>query len=366
MADRIVESVERLKRSCNAVRTLSALVALVALSLGACLSSGPDHDAARDPALESAIQKGLACVARAYDGNSFRDDYLQYEYQGEAVVSPLAGYRLTYRILDAYFIVLMLRQAGVTPGEAGSLFDRAEAVTAALVPAWRAKGIYNLRRNPARDGIALDTYAILAVLRHDAGMGRVVEAGLDGDGWLAADFYVGDEAFRRLADESWAARALLIADPSKGLEVVRGICRQASQALGSESDPLARANLVIHALGALGDLPRPSGSVDTQPDALLASLRDEALRLLPSEEIRQDTLTLGNLVGAVISARALPAEALAPYILDLAARQNADGCWSVSLDPNDSSGRVFATLRVALTLGQYETLRSEMLRRAGS
>lgn len=319
-------------------------------------ASAPARSAAVDPALQSSIAKGLACVARAYDGNSFRDDYLQYEYAGEAVVSPLDGYRLTYRILDAYFIVLMLRQAGVAPGEAGGLFDRAEAVTTALVPAWRAKGIYNLRRKPARDGIALDTYAILAVLRQDAAMGRVVEAGLDGDGWLAADFYVGDEAFRRLADESWAARALLIANPTKGLEVVRGICRQAVQGLGTETDPLARANLVIHALGALGDLPRPGGA---GLDDLLPPLRDEGLRLLQQEAIRHDTLTLGNLVGALISGRVVAAEAIAPAIQDLAGRQNADGCWLASLDPNDSSARVFATLRVALTLGQYATLRGD-------
>jgi hypothetical protein len=357
----------------NAVNRIAAPVALAAALLGACSGSGPAREltgeAARNPAsdptgppaiasaLEPSIRRGLACVARDYDGNSFRDDYLQYEYPGEAVDSPLDGYRLTYRILDAYYIVVMLRQAGMAPGEAGTLFDRAEAVTAALVPAWRAKGIYNLRRNPVDGGIALDTYAILAVLRRDAAMGRVVEAGLDGDGWLPADFYVGDEAFRILADESWAARAVLIADPPGGLDAVRRIGRQALRGLDTESNPLARANIVIHALGALGDLPPSVGSDDAELVNLIPPLRQEGLRLLRVEEVRYDTVTLGNLVGALISGGAVTADTIAPAIQDLAGRQSADGCWSGSLDPNDTSGRVFSTLRVALTLGQYATLR---------
>src|SRR5260221_11031837 len=143
-----------------------AAALLVALALGAC-SGRPRVDAlpVDEAVLHGSIERGLACVARMYDGDSFRDDYLRFEYPGEAIESPLPGYRLTYRILDAYFIVLMIRQAAVPPGEARSLFDRAEAATAALVPQWRRKGIYNLRREPVHGGIALDTYAILAVLR---------------------------------------------------------------------------------------------------------------------------------------------------------------------------------------------------------
>jgi len=332
---------------------------LVALCLAACRGPGALDDAVVEPSAE----KGLACVARLYDGNAFRDDYLRYEYPGEAIESPLVGYRLTYRMLDAYFIVQMIRQAGVPPGEAGLLFERADAVTAALVPRWRRQGIYNLRRNPAHGGIALDTYAILAVLRRDREMGRVVEAGLDGDGWLAADFYAGGEAFRRLADESWAARAVFVADPPAGLEAMRGICRRALEALGHERDPSARANLVIHALEGLKDLPpsvfEATGQQDPPLEEMLRALRQEARRLLRAEAIRSDTLTFANLVGALVLWHDRPApaavsdESLAPEIQELIRRQEDDGCWSVSLDSDDASGRVFATLRVVLALGRF-------------
>jgi len=293
-----------------------------------------------------------------YDGNSFRDSYLQYEYPGEAIESPIPGYRLTYRVLDAYFIVLMIRQAGVPPGQARELFERAETATGSLVPLWRRRGIFNLRRDPVRGGIALDTYAILAVLRHDAAMGRVVAAGLDGTGWLANDLYAGEEAFRRLADESWAARAMLVADPSSGLEAIRETCRQTAAALRTENDPMTRANLVIHALEALADLPQSESADVRPPDPLLdvarRDFRDEALRLLGIEAIRHDTLTFGNLVGALARIPAASDDSLAPCVAEIVRRQDEAGCWNVSLDPKDTDGRVFATLRSVLTLGRYE------------
>ena len=331
-----------------------AVAAVAVLALLGCPGRRP-HPAGE---IGSAVARGLACAAGAYDGNSFRDDYLRFVYPGEQLGSPLPGHPLTYRTLDAYFIVLMIRQAGVDPGKAGPLFDRAEAMTAALVPLWRRSGIYNLRRNPAPGGIALDSYAILAVLRRDREMARVVEAGLDGDGWLPADLYVGDEAFRRLADESWAARAVLVADPQAGVRILRGLCGEITRALETEKDTVARANLVIHALLALEDLRQ----VKAQEGAGLAEetrgpLRAEALRLLREESIRSDTLTLANLVGALLSDPAVGDEILAPQIRELRRRQDQDGCWQVSVAPADSSGWVFATLRVVLTLGDYQRLR---------
>ncbi|MCI0657093.1 MAG: hypothetical protein L0170_08485 [Acidobacteria bacterium] len=311
--------------------------------------------------IHSSIAHGLACVARAYDGNSFDDKYLRFVYAGENLQSPLPGYRVTYRLLDAYFIVLMIGRAGIEPGDGQSLFDRAEALTAALAIEWRSRGIYNLRDKPDPTGLALDSYSILAILRQDTGMARIVEAGLDGDGWLAADFYTGEESFRRLADESWATRALLLVSPEEGTRMVRILSDETIQALQSEKDPLARANLVIHALLALGELPARKDALVTEPlfpaKDLRAPLRQQALVLLQDPAILKDTLTLANLVGVLLSDAALPDGALSPHIRELLRRQDGDGCWSVSLDSGDSSGRVFATLRLILALGDYDRMR---------
>jgi len=339
---------------------LPASGALIALAAAcAAPATGPEEATLR------AIDRGLGCVARHYDGRSFRDDYLEFVYADEAIASPRPGETITYRILDAYFIVLMIRQAGVSPGEAGALFERAESTTADLVPAWRRAGIYNLRRHPVAGGIALDTYAILAVLRRDAVMGGVVAAGLDGDGWLPADFYRGEEAFRRLADESWAARALRIADPARGAAVVRATGRQALEAERIEPDPLARANLVIHALEALGDPPAAAAAEDdtaaSEDAALVRRLRDEGLRLVRMPEIRRDTLTFANLVGALQATTGVPDRTARADLEELRGRQDDEGCWSASVDPSDRSGRIFTTLRVVLALGR--SLSAQVARR---
>ena len=329
------------------------MTAVAVLALCGC-SDGVTHPTRE---LDSALARGLTCAVGAYDGDSFRDDYLRFVYPGEELESPLPGRPLTYRTLDAYFIVQMIRQAGVAPADAGPLFDRAEAVTAALVPLWQRRGIYNLRRNPVPEGIALDSYAILAVLRHDREMAQAVEAGLDGDGWLRSDLYVGDEAFRRLADESWAVRAVLIANPNAAERILRGLCREILRALETERDAVARANLVIHGLLALDEL----RSVDfaTSVDDARAPLRAEGLRLLLQESIQSDTLTLANLVDALLPDAAVGDELLAPHVRELLRRQDGNGCWQPSLDSADSSGWVFATLRVILTLGDYQRLRSK-------
>jgi len=333
-----------------------AISLLLLLPLAACTVSRPE--AAREAALRLSISRGLSCVARAYDGNSFDDSYLRFEYPGEAIASPLPGYHLTYRVLDAYFIVLMIQQAGVNPGEARTLFERADAATAALVPEWRKQGIYNLRRAPVAGGIALDTYAIVAVLRRDVAMARVVGEGLDGDGWLRPDFYADDEAFRVLADESWAARALLVVDPVKGDAAVRGVIRRIARAVATEPDREARANLVIHALEAASDRPPPTrarheaGSGRSGDE--LSGLRAEGLRLIDDPAIGRDTLTLGNLAGALLVDGATATASIDPVIQEIERRQDPDGCWAVSLDAADESARIFATLRMVLTLGRYE------------
>ncbi len=315
--------------------------------------------------ISSAIAHGLACVARAYDGNAFDDDYLRFVYPGESLQSPLPGYQVTYRVLDAYFIVLMIRQSGIQPGDGRRLFDRAEALTAALARDWRSRGIYNQRKRPDPLGIALDSYAILAILRQDAEMAQVVEAGLDGNGWLAPDFYTGVESFRRLADESWASRALFLVDREEGTRMVRSLCDETMQALAFEKDPLAQANLVIHALLALQTLSEQEGARAAPPrapaEALGVPLREQALVILQNPSIQNDTLTLANLVGVLLPDASLPDEALSPHIRELLRRQDEAGCWAVSLDSNDSSGRIFATLRVILTLGDYDRVRLKAL-----
>jgi len=302
------------------------------------------------------IDRALACVALAYDGNTFDDPYLQYIYPGERLESPLEGYRVTYRNLDAYSIVLMLRDAGVEPGPARRLFDRAEALAQALVPEWRRKGIDNLRKNPADGGIALDTYAILAYLQRDAGMGHVVLDGLDGDGWLAANEYTGSQSFRLVADESWAARAVAVTGiaPEVSARIVRRICRDARAGIAVLSDPLARANLALHALDALRDLPDAAGDLKEERSFFARRARE----MLDEGGVKANTLTFANLIGSLALEPGVDSFVLSPSVAELIRRQERDGCWQDPLNGARDEARIFATLRCVLTLARCRSPRA--------
>jgi hypothetical protein len=289
---------------------------------------------------------------------------------------------VTYRLLDGYFVVLLLRESGVEPGPAQDLFERAEALSAALVPAWRQAGIYNLRRNPAAGGIALDTYAILAWLRRDPPMARVILDGLDGDGWLAANLYTGAESFRLLADESWAVRALAVTgvDPPRAAALAAGLCREAQARLAANPDPLARANLALHALAAVRDaaagaglaaaggrtgsgrmkgtlaarLDRAAGAGTAESLAdCRSALAEEAVRLLGDPRLRRDTLTLANLLEVLAPEERVATSVLEPALAAILERQEGDGGWSVTEGTKGPGGRVLCTLRCLLALARW-------------
>ncbi|MBZ5638454.1 MAG: hypothetical protein LAO51_06795 [Acidobacteriia bacterium] len=329
------------------------LIAAMSWPLAACRSPRPDRTT-----IDAAVRSGLGFVASAYHGNSFDDPYLRYVYTDERLSSPLEGYEVTYRLLDAYFIVRMLKETGVAPGPAAVLFERAEALTTALVPSWRAFGIYNLRRSPSPGGIALDTYAILAWLSRDVGLARVLVSGLDGDGWLPANLYTGEQSFRLLADESWAARAVLVSgiDPPLGNGLVLRIGKEALLRVGRPQSSVARANLVVLALDALRDLRESTGGApggDPKVDRMRRGLVEEGVRLLGDSELEDSTLTLANLLGSLAPEGEARRESLEPGVRTLLAGQDHYGGWSEARGTGGSSGRVFTTLRAMLALATY-------------
>ncbi len=322
-------------------------LAMVGIVAGLCTCSSPPPD------LDLAMERGLSYVATAYNGNSFDDEYLRFVYSGERLASPVPGYQVSYRLLDAYFIALMLQQTGVENGPASELMERAGALTQALVGPWRQKGIYNLRRRAVMDGIALDTYAILGRLYRDHAMAEVILRGLDGDGWLPANLYHGSEAFRLQADESWALRLLVVTNiaPEAVERVATRLCEETRYDLEHVQDPIARANLALHAIDVLHDMSSAGGLAGSRQNDLTVFL-DHARLLLRDRRVREETLTLANLIGVLARHPEVPSSELEPSLAVVLRRQAADGSWSVTGD--EDRGRVFATLRCLLTLGTYK------------
>jgi hypothetical protein len=328
----------------------AASLALCAACLAACAGGTPAPD------LPASLERGLSCVAASYDRGTFDDDYLRFVYPRESLESPVPGLHTTYRLLDAYFILLMIRQAGADPGPASAAFEDAESLTSALAVLWRGRPIRGLRKDPREDGVALDTYAILAYLRRDAPMAGVVLDGLDGDGWLPANAYTGDEWYRLLADESWAARAVAAAsdDAPAGRKAVLGVVGAIRHRLGRRIDPTARAILVIHALDALRDLPASGAPPAGDPAADdRRELIAEAVPLLREATDASDTLTLANLIASLAPLPEVADRDLAAAVDALRRRQDARGCWSPSTAATGGAARVFTTLRCVLAEATY-------------
>jgi len=311
-----------------------ALVPFVAMS------AGPDR-------FDSAMGRGLEGLAGSFDGERFADPYLNFVYEKEQL-PVVNGHRVTYRILDAYFMVLMLEEAGVAPGPASLLYKRAGEVTDTLAPIWKNSGIYNLAERPHPGGVALDTYAILAFLKRDRAMAEVVKAALHRDRWLPADYYREPESYRHPADESWALRAILHTELDSEVcdRIARRLVAETRALLDEASDPVARVILVFHMLEMLRELP---GETSTATGAFL----EEAVQLigLPGDQL--DTLTTANLLATAAQEDAIPIDSLHPLTERLLNAQRSTGLWHVESDDDSEDGSVFTTLRCVLALKQY-------------
>lgn len=325
----------------------------------ACWSVVAHGAGAEEPgALVSAVERGVGWIGSSFDGERFDDPYLEYVYDKERIPA-VDGYRVTYRHLDAYFIVRMLANEGISPGPAAHLFRRAEAVTTALVPSWREIGIYNLAAGSQAGGIALDTYAILAVLERDQAMADVVARGLRHDRWLPPGYYADPEAYRQPADETWALRATLHTDlaPAVRARVLRRLAEATLELLSNEPDPGARVILVFHVLETMRDfssvMPDASRAQAAEWSDLRRIFLDEATSLLTLAPDRLDILATANLLATMAAEDDVPAETLRPAVQRLVEEQREDGGWYVSANSDFREGSVFATMRCVLALQQY-------------
>jgi hypothetical protein len=329
------------------------------LLLAACWSVVTPGAWARQPgALAVAIERGLGFVGAAYDGERFADSYLEYVYDQERLPA-VGGQRITYRHLDAYFIVRMLENEGISPGPAADLFRRADEFTAALVPTWRDSGIYNLATRSRTGGIALDTYAILAFLAQDRLMAQVIADGLDQDRWLPPGYYTGAEAYRQPADETWALRATLYTDldPSVRTRVLYRLAARTRELLSDRPDPGVRVILVFHLLETMRDLSSVVSEVSRaraeEWSDLRRSVLDEAVSLLALVPDSLDSLATANLLATLSEEDDVPSEMLLPAVRRLLEEQRDDGGWYVSVGSDPRNGSVFATLRCVLALQKY-------------
>lgn len=326
---------------------------LLCLAGAACDPAG-QRGLARPCELEGradhAIDAGLGFIAAAWTGDGFEDEYLRFRYPGEELDCPLPECVLTYRLLDAYFNLVMLLSIRPDLGPAGTLGERADQTLRSLLPAWRARGLYNVLRDPDPDGIALDTYAILAWLYRDVAMAGVVERHRTGWGWMADDFYAPAERFRKVADEAWAVRLhSATADGPCQVKLIGAIVAGAREVIESPAPLEARVNAALHAVYVLQDGRTPF-------EAELEDLERFLRASVGEPELAGDVLSLANVLDALALDASRAADDLADLVAMLLGHQQPDGSWPPRAGATGSRLRVFATLRSTLGLVRWRQL----------
>ena len=319
----------------------------------ACASIGLSQAASElEDSVADSIVRGLGYLADAWQGDAYDDAYLQYVYTDEQLECPLADCQLTYRLLDAYINLAFLDQADLAHGPAKEQFLRGREVLGAIVPVWREQRLYNVTRDPHEGGLALDTYCIVGLLHEDAAMARVVAEHLNGEDWLAEDFYDPAQSYRKLADETWCVALLAVAGEDSDLvdRLVRLSVKRARDRLGEPLDAEVRANIVLHVVYLLTRVADPS--LDDELDYFIEQL-DRAER---DPALEGDLLTQANILEALARSGRVKIAQLGEMAKVLLTNQEIDGGWHSRIGEQGSAFRVFTSLRALLALKRYEDL----------
>jgi len=363
------EGMDRLPPS--AVLTIG-LLCVAGIATGASLAG------MKDAALGEARSKAAACLARDFDGRSFRDPYLAYIYPEEKLPGTASDPDLTYRRIDADIMLSLLQREGGAPAPLQGAVEQAGKVLRELPASWNGRGFSNVRREPRAGGIALDTFCIVGWLEQDRGMADAVARALDGDGWLPEGLYEGDERFRRDADEAWCVK-LLASPAGSGMEPARRVLERLVDDFRRARSEDAAGRQTFYAayhLGLLledwaprsttpgyakegdvaGGAPSRTPSCAIQPadlrTRLLAALEGWAAARPAGKEEGADILEWANL--ATVRLEGLDRTGLPRRAVEMLLRsQREDGCWRVPGARPPEAGSSFLTLRALLALRGY-------------
>lgn len=302
------------------------------------------------PTTGSAVQNGLRYLATIYTPYHYPDSYLEYVYPGEALVCPLDGCTITYRILDAFFDVRFLQQEVEAPELIKAQISDVEKTFAAILPEWRTANLYNTIVSDGKPGIALDTACILGYTENDEAIADHVATFLTADGNLLKDDEYADDRWRNIADETWCIRlfARTGRQSQRLRELVQTKISEADQFLAQEQGEEFRIAVLFHMLYLLADLDDPhfTQKLRQYTEALATLAADPA--------IAENTFTQANILDALARVRFDDRDVLDRLARNILLRQRADGSWTQT--PRAGLFPVFTTFRATLALNKYDRL----------
>jgi len=323
------------------LRLIILLGLVVALFIGAYFLSSP---------LKRSLADGYRFIRNSYSNFQYTDDYLTFRYPTENLDCPIDNCNLTYRLLDAYFDVLMLEQAGATPRELGDQLDDAQAVTTVIKPFWQRDSINNTLKSNGNEDFALDAYCIFGWLTSDQAMAESVIQYLSGFSWLAENYYTQDR-WRNIADETWCIRLMIATDTGKD-KLADIISRKISQTNSFiiEASAIDQQAVLYHMVYVLKEALDKGIGIEDLNNTF--SLYTQQLWIVTQEdELLSNSLIVANTLEALISVKYDDQEGLKQLADKLISLQQKDGSWRPT--PEATQGQVFASLRALLALEKY-------------
>ncbi len=306
--------------------------------------------------LNKSLTRGYEYLRSSYKNYSYNDFYLNYRYSNETLKCPAAGCELSYRLLDAYFNVIMLNNAGASASQLGNQLSDARSVLSGIIEEWRSGGINNTLKSEGNEAFALDTYCILGFLHEDEKMSETVKRYLGNSGWLTENYYQ-DDIWRNIADETWCLR-LLIKKTNDYSKLVPVIQRQIleTNALLVDSE-LINQQAVLYHMAIMMSEAEASGLPVNEMAVILSAYQNRLIAVTLDQELWQQPLSLANTLDALLSIKANEDVIIHKLADKLISLQQKDGAWLPQ--PEAKQGQVFTTMRALLALTKYRKYLNE-------
>lgn len=308
---------------------------------------------------QTAILKGSDFLNNNYNRNSgYNDLYLKYVYPDEKLYCPLEGCRITYRILDAYFGLLFIKQLDNYGALSGQI-DYADGVLSSLIDLWQNEKIYNTKKSTLQDGggIALDTYCILGYIYSDKKMAENTLRYLEGDKWLEEDYYK-EDTWRNVADESWCIRLLIETNnlETKNIKsLIEKKIEETDEIILSNDDLSTKIATVIHTIYMIYDF--LAIKKDYSFNNKLLEYQNYVFMSFSNNDIKNDDLILSNVLDSLAYSD-YDKNKLQDMANILVSRQKMDGGWYTGEGISKNNLGVFTTIRVITALKRFEAIQS--------
>ncbi|MFH1073002.1 MAG: hypothetical protein V1743_06250 [Nanoarchaeota archaeon] len=334
---------------------LLSIFLLIIMAITACAPATPSlPSSVLAQRIDSAVQRGVGYLATSYVNYSYADQYLLYVYPGENLSCPFDNCRVTYRLLDAYYDVIFMKQAGINLSAISDQEEDAEKILMFLAQEWEHEHIYNtLKSVPEEGGIALDTYCILGYVMKSRNMAIVAESYLDAeDNWMA-DGYYAEDSWRNIADESWCIRQFIATDLNQTLSAVlaKKMAAETRAYLAANHTALDRLAVAYHALYVVSEYGKKYDDRNfAQDKAFLDAYVVHAI----DDDLLKNNLMLANMLDVLLvsgSPNNAVLENIAQHLLE---SQEAGGYWRMTPDTPADNAQAFTTFRALIALQEYK------------